>query len=200
MIYGYIRVSTKKQIKGNSIEDQMEHLKENGCLEENIVIEQSTGKTIEARPEFNRLLEKLQYGDQLMTTKLDRLARSVIEGSQIIKYLLEKGVSVHVLNIGLLENTAIGMFTVNTLLAVAELERSMIIERTQAGKEIARTRAGYIEGRPRIAKAKTDLAMRLLDEGNTYKTVEKMTGISKATLIRRRNEQKAQRAMQSLDL
>lgn len=83
-----------------------------------------------------------------MVTKLDRLARNVSEGIELIRALFKKDVKVHVLNIGLLENTSMGNFFITTLLAVAELERNMIIERTQAGKEVARTKAGFREGRP----------------------------------------------------
>lgn len=118
-----------------------------------------------------------------MVTKLDRLARNVSEGIDLIRALFQKNVKVHVLNIGLLENTSMGNFFITTLLAVAELERNMIIERTQAGKEVARTKAGFREGRPPIPKEKIQLAITLLEK-HSYKEVEMMTGISKATLVR----------------
>ena len=76
-----------------------------------------------------------------------------------------------------------GNFFVTTLLAVAELERCMILERTASGKEIARLRAGYKEGRPPVPKERIALAMELL-ESHTYKEVADMTGISTATLAR----------------
>ena len=75
-----------------------------------------------------------------------------------------------------------GNFFITTLLAVAELERNMIIERTQAGKEIARTKAGFREGRPPLPREKIQLAISLLDN-HSYREVEAMTGISKATLV-----------------
>ena len=132
---------------------------------------------------MQNLLESLQPGDTLMVTKLDRLARNVSEGIDLIRALFTKNVKVHVLNIGLLENTSMGNFFITTLLAVAELERSMIIERTQAGKEIARTKAGFREGRPPIQATKIQLALSLLAQ-HSYNEVEAMTGISKATLVR----------------
>lgn len=147
-----------------------------------ITTEQYTGKTT-SRPKLQKLLDSLQPGDTLMVTKLDRLARNVSEGIDIIRALFKKDVKVHVLNIGLLENTSMGNFFITTLLAVAELERNMIIERTQAGKEIARTKAGFREGRPPIPKEKIQLAITLLEK-HSYKEVEMMTGISKATLVR----------------
>lgn len=180
MIYGYARVSTKTQLKGNSLEDQHNILTENGCTE--IITEQYSGKTTH-RPELEELMKKLQAGDTLMVTKLDRLARNVTEGIDLVRSLFSRDIKVHVLNIGLLENTAMGNFFLTTLLAVAELERSMIIERTQAGKEVARTKEGFKEGRPPIAQAKIKHALELL-ETNSYNKVAEMTGISKATLVR----------------
>lgn len=179
-IYGYARVSSKKQLHGNSIEEQTITLKANGAI--TITTEQYTGKTT-SRPKLQKLLDSLQPGDTLIVTKLDRLARNVSEGIDLIGALFQKNVKVHVLNIGLLENTSMGNFFVTTLLAVAELERNMIIERTQSGKEIARTKACFREGRPPIPKEKIQLAITLLEK-HSYKEVEMMTGISKATLVR----------------
>lgn len=185
MIYGYSRVSAKGQLKGNSLEEQHTELERNGC--EVIIEEQFTGKTT-SRPKFEELVtNQLQHGDTLIVTKLDRFARSVSEGISTIRYLFDKGVKVHVLNVGLLENTAMGNFFITTLLAVAELERNMILERTAAGKDIARTRNGFKEGRPTIPKAKIELAMSLLDS-HSYKEVSEMTGISVATLARYKNK------------
>lgn len=179
-IYGYARVSSKTQLHGNSLDEQTSTLTANGA--NNIITEQYTGKTT-SRPKLQNLIRSLQPGDTLMVTKLDRLARNVTEGIELIKILFAKNIKVHVLNIGLLENTSMGNFFITTLLAVAELERSMIIERTQAGKEIARTKAGFREGRPPIPKEKIQLAITLLEK-HSYKDVEAMTGISKATLVR----------------
>ena len=185
-IYGYARVSSKKQLHGNSLEDQTTTLTANGAT--TITTEQYTGKTT-SRPKLQKLLDSLQPGDTLMVTKLDRLARNVSEGIDLIRALFKKDVKVHVLNIGLLENTSMGNFFITTLLAVAELERNMIIERTQAGKEVARTKAGFREGRPPLPREKIQLAISLLDS-YTYREVEAMTGISKATLVRYRRKTK----------
>ena len=185
MIYGYARISAKVQLKGNSLEEQKNELRKNGC--QVIVEEQFTGKTT-ARPKFEDLiLNQLQPGDTLVVTRLDRLARNVTEGVSTIRSLFNKNVRVHVLNVGLLENTAMGNFFITTLLAVAELERCMILERTAAGKEIAKTRKGFKEGRPPIARAKIELAMGLLEK-HSYKRVSEMTGISVATLARYRRK------------
>lgn len=144
--------------------------------------EQFSGKTID-RPVLQSLLHRLNTGDTLMVTKLDRLARNVTEGINLVRELFSRGIKVHVLNIGLLENTTIGNFFIATLLAVAELERAMIVERTQAGKELARTRKGFREGRPPTPRAKIEHALSLL-KNYSYRQVSEMTGVSRSTLIR----------------
>ena len=187
MKYGYARVSTKKQLAGNSIEDQIKLLQEQNCNK--IIVEQYTGATTN-RPKFELLVQSLKEGDTLIVTKLDRFARNVTEGIEIIRYLFSHKVKVYVLNVGLLEDTAMGNFFLTTLLAVAELERAMIYERTAAGREIARTKAGYKEGRPRINEDKLKLALEL-KKTHTYKEVEGLTGISKSSIIRYRHKKLA---------
>lgn len=92
MIYGYARVSTISQCKnGNSLEEQTEALTAYGC--DKIITETFTGKTTE-RPQFNELLQLLLPGDTLVVTKLDRFARTVIEGVLTVRTLFERGVKV----------------------------------------------------------------------------------------------------------
>jgi len=177
MKYGYARVSTVAQ----ELEVQLEALKSEGC--EIIYSEKFTGTKTD-RPELNEVLSILKEGDTLVVTKLDRLARNTKEGIEIIEVLFDRGVKVHVLNIGLLENTTMGRFFLTTLLAVAEMERNLIIERTQEGKAIAKMKDDFKEGRPKkYGKKQVDHALKLL-ETHSYKQVEQLTGISKSTLIR----------------
>lgn len=188
-IYGYCRVSTKGQeTNGNGLESQQKEIldKYNTAI---IQKESYTGTTTE-RPVFTDLLNHLKKGDTLVVTKLDRLARNTIEGIQIIQKLFAKGVAVHVLNVGLLENTSMGKFFLTTLLAVAEMERNTIVERTQAGKAIAKTKAGFKEGRPKkYTDTQLNYALELLDN-HSYTEVERMTQISKSTLIREMRKRK----------
>ena len=121
MIYGYARVSTAGQSKdGNSLEDQTRALKSYGCQE--IVTEAFTGKSME-RPQFSALFQKLQKGDALVVTKLDRFARTAIDGASAARGLFEGGVRVHILNMGLIENTLTGNLILTVILAFAECER-----------------------------------------------------------------------------
>ncbi|EPB8260181.1 recombinase family protein [Clostridium perfringens] len=187
MIYGYTRVSTKGQAKeGNGLEAQKKEILKK--YENAKIFEESyTGTKVE-RPVFNKVLEQLQEGDTLVVSKLDRLARNTVEGIKIVEDLFKKGVAVHVLNVGLLENTTMGKFFLTTMLAVAEMERNTIIERTQAGKEIARSKNGFKEGRPKAySKEQLDNALSMLSINGgdkSYKDVERIIGISKSTLIR----------------
>ena len=160
MIYGYARISSKTQLRGNSLEEQYNLLSANGCSK--IISEQYTGKTTD-RPKLASLINTLQSGDTFMVTKLDRFARNVPEGIILVKQLFSQDVKVHILNIGLLENTYMGNFFLAVLLAVAELERNMIIEP--------------------ISPTKIKYALDLLKE-HSYKEVTEITGISKATLTR----------------
>lgn len=182
MIYGYARVSTMGQAKdGNGLEVQEKLLKENGA--ERIFVDTFTGTKI-GRPELQKLLSKLSEGDILVVTKLDRLGRSLSKTADLINELMECGITINVLNLGVLSNNSTNTLLRNMLLAFAQFERDLIVERTMEGKAIAKTREGYREGRPKkFNKEQIELAMQLLKE-HTYKEVENMTGISKSTLIR----------------
>ena len=190
MIYGYARVSTTKQMKnGNSLDDQERALKEAGA--EVILSDSFTGTKMD-RPQFTKLMQDLKSGDKLIVTKLDRFARTAVEGGAIVKQLHEMGVTVEILNMGKADNTPMGKLMVTMLLAFAEFERDMIVERTQTGKAVARAKGIKVDGRPKkFGTAKIDHALDLLNNGNSYTKVEEMTGISKSTLIRARRNQKA---------
>ena len=182
MRYGYARVSTRGQVKGNSLAEQHQQLMEKGCDE--VIEEQYTGATTE-RPQLDALLTRLNNGDTLMVTKLDRLARSATEGANLIKKLTDKGICVNILNMGEVDERPQGRLMLHILLAFAEFERDMIVERTQAGKAIARTKAGFREGRPPIAQARKDAAVNMvLKEGKSYKEAAEAVGISKSTIVR----------------
>lgn len=177
MKYGYARVSTVHQ----DLEAQIQALEKEGC---DIIYKEKFTGTKKDRPEFQKLLSVLEEGDTLVVTKLDRFARSAADGMEIIKRLFERGIKVHVLNMGLVEDTPTGRLILNIMLAFAEFERDMIIERTQEGKAIAKQKPDFREGRPKkFSKKQIEHALKL-KETHSYKQVEEMTGISKSTLIR----------------
>ena len=195
MFIGYCRVSTKGQLDGNSIEDQTLSIRERYPTAE-IVVESYSGA--KERPIFNELLERLAFGDTLIVTKLDRFCRTTKEGLQYIDLLLNKGVKIHILNMGLIESSPMGRLIVTNLLAFAEFERAMIIERTQSGKAIAKQRENFREGRkPIYTPEQIEHALKLL-ENNSYSEVVKMTGISKSTIIRAKRDKVSQEILNSL--
>lgn len=182
MKYGYARVSTIHQ----DLKGQLQALKNENC--EKIFQDKLTG-TNKNRPQLQQMLSKIQSGDTLVITKLDRLARSAMDGIKTIKKLFEQGVKVHVLNMGLVEDTPTGRLILNVMLAFAEFERDMIVERTQEGKSIAKQDPDFREGRPKVySKKQIEHALKL-KETHTYRQVEDKTGISKSTLIRAKRKQ-----------
>lgn len=175
--YGYARVSTIHR----DLQAQLHQLKKENCDE--IFSEKFTGTTKE-RPEFQKLISILQEGDTLVVTKLDRFARSTQDAIEIIKDLFNRNIKVHVLNMGVIENTPTGKLIFTIFSAFTEFERDMIVERTQEGKQIAKQNPNFREGRPRkFSKHQINHALSLL-ENNSYKQVEEMTGISVSTLVR----------------
>ncbi|MFG6344653.1 MAG: recombinase family protein [Lachnospiraceae bacterium] len=187
MKYGYARVSTLNQGKnGNSLKSQREDLEKAGV---NKVYEEKFTGTKNDRPELNKLLEVLQPGDMLVVTKLDRVARSISQGSELIEQLISKGIAVNILNLGIMDNTPASKLIRNIFLSFAEFERDMIIERTQEGKTVAREKADFREGRPiTYGKAQINHALELL-KNNSYSQVSEMTGISISTLTRAKRKQ-----------
>ncbi|MFX0141580.1 MAG: recombinase family protein [Candidatus Hodarchaeota archaeon] len=182
MIYGYCRVSSKKQLDGNGLEAQEKEIIEK-YPNARIYKEQFTGKT-KVRPLLQEILQLLNKCDLIVVNKLDRIARNTIEGIEIIQELFNRNISIHVLNIGLLENTNMGRFFITVMLAIAEMERQTIIERTAAGLEIAKENPNFKNGRPpKYTSSQLDWAIDML-RYKSYKQVEKNTGISKSTLIR----------------
>jgi DNA invertase Pin-like site-specific DNA recombinase len=177
MKYGYARVSTFHQ----DLESQLQALEKENC--DKIYSDKFTGTKTD-RPQFNKVLEELKEGDTLVVTKLDRFARTTADGINTIKGLFEKGIKVHVLNMGLVEDTPTGRLILSVMLAFAEFERDMIVERTQEGKAIAKQKPDFREGRPKkYGKKQVEHALQLLQD-HSYKQVEEQTGISKSTLIR----------------
>lgn len=190
MKFGYIRVSTRKQARdGNSLEAQREALTAAGA--EKIYTDAFTGTRME-RPEWDKLRAQLRRGDVLIVTRLDRLARSVSQASGLITDMIDEGITINVLNLGILSNDSVNTLLRNVLLSFAQFERDMIVQRTQEGKAVARaTDPNFREGRPpKFDAEQLDHAMELL-ENHSYAQTAKLTGISKSTLIRERKRRQA---------
>lgn len=176
--YGYARVSTK----GQSLADQINQLKSAGV--DKILAEKFTGTTTN-RPQFDKLTKLVKSGDTITVTKLDRLARNTREALNVLDPLMNNGIKFNVLNIGILENSTIGRLVKTILLAVAEMERDMIVDRTQEGKRYARLhKKDYHEGRPkRMITPHYQAAYDYL-LGHTYTDTARAFNISVSTLQR----------------
>lgn len=188
MIYGYARVSSKGQERyGNSLEDQHERLAEAGAVK--IYSDSFTGTKME-RPEFTKLLDVLQAGDTLIVTKLDRFARTAADGAKTVQALVDRGVEVHVLNMGRADNTPMGKLMVTMMFAFAEFERDMIVERTSAGKAVARAnKPGWKDGRKRIETDEFSKFLRKQKDGEmSVNECCKALGISRSTWYSRAGE------------
>ena len=167
MIYGYGRVSSTTRYAGgedgNSLEAQEKKLREAGC--EEIVLEAYTGTKME-RPKFTKLLDKLEKGDTIIVCKLDRFARTAAEGSLLVRDLVNRGIKVNILNMGIADNTPMGKLMVTVLLAFAEYERDMIIERLNDGKAEAKAKnPEYREGRKYMAVPELDAFKEKVADG-----------------------------------
>jgi DNA invertase Pin-like site-specific DNA recombinase len=158
MIYGYARVSSKNQERyGNSLEDQVQKLREAGVAPSNIYQDSYTGTKMD-RPQFSKLMKTLKPGDTLVVTKLDRFARTAADGAHQIQALLNNQISVHILNMGKADNTPMGKLMVTIMFAFAEFERDMIVERTQTGKATARaTNPAWREGRKPLKISRSEV-------------------------------------------
>lgn len=185
-VIAYARVSTKTQAKdGNSLEAQEQALKAAGATK--IYKEQISGtKKAKDRPELKKALAALQPGDTFIVTKLDRLARSVIGGQEVIQDLITRGVTINILNMGILDNSPGGKLLYQMFLAFAEFERDTIRQRTQEGKAIAKQKPGFREGRP-AKLTKTDIAeaRQKKDINNlSWGEIAKLYGVHRTTLFR----------------
>lgn len=192
MVYGYVRISEYERNNNiDCLELQKEQLLNAGAtriyVDENSIVESH-------RPAFEELLGDMKKGDTLMVTTLDRIASSIKTADNLISWLTECGSVVHILNIGIMDNTDKTKQVRDILKAFAEFEHECFVERIQRGKYFAKKNENYKEGRPRVhSEEEIEKALRLLDK-YSYKQVTEMTGISKSTLIRakRIKEQKSE--------
>lgn len=181
MKIGYARVSTKDQ----SLNLQLDALKKEGCKQ--IFHEVVSGAKTE-RAELDRLLSQLREGDILVIWKLDRLGRSLKHLVQLVHELNEKGIGLQSINDPIDTTTSQGRLIFNIFASLAEFERDIIRERTQAGLKAARAR-GRVGGRPKglspNAQQKAIAAEALYKTQNlSVAGICKNLSISKATLYK----------------
>lgn len=176
MRIGYARVSTAEQ----NLDLQRDALKAAGC--EKVITDKASG-VVAARPGLEKVKEQLRAGDTLVVWRLDRLGRSLRDLIRWMTYLEEKQVGLLSLHEAIDTTTTSGKLTFHLFGALAEFERNLIRERTQAGLAAARAR-GKKGGRPTaLGKDKRELAVRLYHENQMpIAKICTMLGISKPTL------------------
>ena len=177
MQIGYARVSTEDQ----HLELQMDALKNAGC--KRIFTDQISGTRIK-RPGLDNALSHMRKGDTLAVWKLDRLGRSVKGLVELVAELEKREVRFKSLTDGIDTKTPAGRFFFHVMASLAQMERELIAERTQAGLAAAR-KMGRVGGRKRrMTDSKVAAARKLLNTGAAPKDVARDLGVSVPTLYR----------------
>ena len=177
MLIGYARVSTRDQ----NLDLQIEALQSIGC--DKIFSDKASGSRFE-REGLSQALEQLREGDLLVVWRLDRLGRSTKGLIDFAKELENRGVSFKSLTDSIDTSSPQGRFFFHVMSALAEMEKALIVERTQAGLAVAKA-MGRTGGRKRIfTEDKIKIAKKLLEAGTPPKDVAKTLGVSIPTLYR----------------
>lgn len=171
--FAYCRVSTIGQTTENQVQEISSagfEIQPQRCIEETI----SGSTSSSERKGFNSLLDRMEAGDVLVVTKLDRLGRNAIDVQSTVQLLEGKGIKVHCLALGGVDLTSpAGKMTMTVLAAVAQFERDLLIERTQAGLERAKAE-GKALGRPTKASSEQvqELKKRLMSQSQVAAELE----------------------------
>lgn len=190
-VFAYCRVSTSGQTTDNQIQEIAAagfHVMPIRAITETI----SGSVAASERPGFRKLQEKLETGDVLIVTKLDRLGRNAMDVRHTVEALAGMGVKVHCLALGGVDLTSpAGKMTMAVISAVAEFERDLLIERTQAGLARAKSE-GKVLGRPRaLTYAQEAEVLERLAVGEAVAAVARALKTSRATVMRVRDAQPA---------
>ena len=180
---GYARTSTARQSGG--VEAQVAALKDAGCT---VVFQEQVSTKVQEkdRTQLQAALSSLEKGDELVVSKLDRLGRTQVEVVSRLHSLQEQGIHVRTLD-GMVSTKGLGKFApvlIGLLSGLAEVERSLIQERTIESIQHRRETGGNLGGRPKTNKEKELLVLRLRDEGCSYRSIRNQTGLGQATIRR----------------
>lgn len=183
MKIGYIRVSTAKQAEhGSSLADQEQVVKEAGA---EVIYKDAgaSGKNTD-RPQLKAMLKALHPGDIIVVSALDRLGRSTADIAQMLRLWKQKDVSLIALRDGIDTNTPTGTMMAQMLAVIAEMERTLILERTEKGLAAARTQ-GKITHRPKKwNRKKAEKVLELKNKGLSISAIARMEQVSRDTIRR----------------
>ncbi len=186
-VFAYCRVSTAEQTTDN----QVQEIAAAGfdVKPQRIITETVSGSVAASeRTGFKKLLDKLESGDVLVVTKLDRLGRNAMDVRSTVETLVGLGIRVHCLALGGVDLTSpAGKMTMGVIAAVAEFERDLLIERTQSGLARAKSE-GRALGRPHsLSKPQTELVVERLASGKSVASLARQFGTSRQTVMRVRD-------------
>lgn len=184
MKIGYARVSTS----GQNLDTQNELLKGEGC--EKIFVEKVTGTITAQRIQLTTMLDQVREGDLIVVTKIDRLARSIMDLNKLVNKINEKGASVQFIKDNMTfeageQNHSMNQLMFNILGSFAQFERDLIVERTTEGRERAKKQGKHM-GRPSRPNKDIERAMSLYEDrknnGMSVSDIVKMTGVPRSTI------------------
>lgn len=177
MIIGYARTSTVDQIAG--FEAQLKELEAANCQK----VFQEQVSSVAVRVQLAAALEFARDGDVLVVTKLDRLARSIVDLMAIIQTLDQKAVGLRILNLGMDTQTPTGKLMLTVLGGIAQFEREMMLERQREGVVKAKA-AGKYKGRKPLAANLRQEAISLAAAGMAKANIARQLNIGEATVYR----------------
>lgn len=181
-VFAYARVSTVDQ----HTENQRDKITEAGyTIEPRRFIEEKVSGSVPAmqREGFRRLLDRMESGDTLVVTKLDRLGRDSIDVQQTVKHCAANGIRLVVLQLGNLDLTSsAGELMVKVLAAMADFERDLIIERTQAGQARARAEGKHMGRPPKVTAEGRGALVDAIKSGKSVSEVAESFGLARATV------------------
>ena len=177
MRVGYARVSTQDQ----KLDLQRQALQAAGC---DLIFEDTISGTRAKRPGLDKVLAKLAPGVVVVVWRLDRLGRSLSHLVEVLKVIESKGAGFVSLNEAIDTTSASGRLVFHMMAALAEFERALIVERTQAGLAAAKARGAKLGRRRKLTPKQVAHGRALLDAGETGHAVAQSLGVSRATLYR----------------
>ena len=189
-IFAYCRVSTADQTTDN----QVNEIKLAGfAVEPNRIIVETISGSVAAkeRKQFMKLLDRLEVNDVLIVTKLDRLGRNAMDVRSTVEALDNLGVRVHCLALGGVDLTSpAGKMTMQVIAAVAEFERDLLIERTQAGLKRAVAEGKTLGRKPSLTDGQqAEILLKLDKEGVNISALAKEYSTTRQTIMRVRDRQ-----------
>jgi len=186
-VFAYCRVSTAEQTTDN----QVQEIAAAGfkVIPQRTIVETVSGSVATSeRPGFGLLLNKLEEGDVLVVTKLDRLGRNAMDVRGTVEALAGMGVRVNCLALGNMDLTSpAGKMTMGVINAVAEFERDLLIERTQAGLARAKAEGKTLGRRPSLDEEQTRRVLSRLEGGNAVAALAREFNTSRQTIMRVRD-------------